>query len=176
MNNPCIRLPCTYCKNACNNVLRTSLSTLSWQEENFVDWFLSRRQQFTEYITNHLTLQICKNKGMNQISWFWLICIGFEFAKNLHGETEMVPSNFDQIFSCDWMPILTFGFCWVQHGQSSYWTAKSSFLFLTSDKHRSENLGPKLQPGGLKRYFFKFYKDWVSLLALLGLKALTHAG
>ena len=31
---------------------------------------------------------------------------------------------------------------------SSYWTAKSSFFFLTSDQHEGENLGPKLHPGG----------------------------
>ena len=34
------------------------------------------------------------------------------------------------------------------HGQSSYWTAKSSFIFLTSDHTEAENLGPKLHPGG----------------------------
>ena len=33
------------------------------------------------------------------------------------------------------------------HGQSSYWTAKSSFIFLTSDHTEAENLGPKLHPG-----------------------------
>ena len=34
------------------------------------------------------------------------------------------------------------------HGQSSYWTAKSSFIFLTSDHTEAENLGPKLHPRG----------------------------
>ena len=34
------------------------------------------------------------------------------------------------------------------HGQSSYWTAKLSFFFLTSDCTEAENLGPKLHPGG----------------------------
>ena len=32
-----------------------------------------------------------------------------------------------------------------RHGQSSYWTAKSSFFFW---QHEAENLGPKLHPGG----------------------------
>ena len=36
----------------------------------------------------------------------------------------------------------------VSHGQSSYWTAKSSFFFLTSDHPEAENLGPKLHSGG----------------------------
>ena len=36
----------------------------------------------------------------------------------------------------------------LDHGQSSYWIAKSSFVFLTSDQHETENLGPKLHPGG----------------------------
>ena len=36
----------------------------------------------------------------------------------------------------------------LNHGQSSYWTAKSSFFFLTSDHTEAENLGPKLHPGG----------------------------
>ena len=34
------------------------------------------------------------------------------------------------------------------HGQSSYWTAKSSFVFLASDQPEGENSGPKLHPGG----------------------------
>ena len=34
----------------------------------------------------------------------------------------------------------------VSHGQSSYWTTKSSFLFLTSNHTEAENLGPKLHP------------------------------
>ena len=33
------------------------------------------------------------------------------------------------------------------HGQSSYWTAKSSFFFLTSEQHGAENLRPKLHHG-----------------------------
>ena len=31
---------------------------------------------------------------------------------------------------------------------SSYWTAMSSFCFLTSGQHEGGNLGPKLHPGG----------------------------
>ena len=34
---------------------------------------------------------------------------------------------------------------------SSYWTAKSTFFFLTSGQHRGKYLGPKLHPRG--RFF-----------------------
>ena len=43
------------------------------------------------------------------------------------------------------------------HGQSSYWTAKSSFIFLTSDHTEAENLGPKLHPGG-------FFGPWFFII------------
>ena len=33
------------------------------------------------------------------------------------------------------------------HEQPLYWTAKSSFFFLTSDQPEAEILGPKLHPG-----------------------------
>ena len=39
-------------------------------------------------------------------------------------------------------------FALAKYGQSSYWTAKLSFFFLTSDQHEGGNLGPKLHPGG----------------------------
>ena len=43
------------------------------------------------------------------------------------------------------------------HGQSLYWTAKSSFIFLTSDHTEAENLGPKLHPGG-------FFGPWFFII------------
>ena len=47
------------------------------------------------------------------------------------------------------------------HGQSSYWTAKSTFVFLASDQPEGENLGPKLHPGGgfFGPWFFIFLKN-----------------
>ena len=55
-------------------------------------------------------------------------------------------------------PICVLYVCWLVqytatqgrllHGQSSYWTAMSSFSFPTSDHTEAENLGPKLHPGG----------------------------
>ena len=36
----------------------------------------------------------------------------------------------------------------LNHGQSSYWTAKSPFVFLASDQPEGQNLGPKLRPRG----------------------------
>ena len=49
-------------------------------------------------------------------------------------------------------------YCMSTHGQSSYWTAKSSFFFLTSDQHEGENLGPKLHPGG------RFFGPWFFII------------
>ena len=53
------------------------------------------------------------------------------------GTQRLVPTNFWYLDKLDlfqsWMGGLG------MDGQSSYWTAKSSFLFLTSDQHGSEN-------------------------------------
>ena len=62
------------------------------------------------------------------------------------GTQRLVPTNFWYLDKLalfqSWMGGLG------MDGQSSYWTAKSSFLFLTSDQHEGGNLGTKLHPGG----------------------------
>ena len=59
---------------------------------------------------------------------------------------------------------------WVNHGQSSYWTAKSSFFFLTSDHTEAENLGPKLHPGG------GFFGPWFFIILKNSHQDLSNKG
>ena len=70
---------------------------------------------------------VCK---MQRLKEFWISRASAEQRKGRSGRTG--PGK--------WI---------LNHGKSSYWTAKSSFSFLTSDQREAEeNLGPKLHPRG----------------------------
>ena len=58
----------------------------------------------------------------------------------------------------------------LNHGQSSYWTAKSSFVFLASDQPEGENLGPKLRPRG------GFFGPWIFIILKNSHQDLSNEG
>ena len=123
--------PCVACKNPVRNRLKIQFIELHFSNSIFQK--SSVNQQGDRMVAAKLYCRVFK---------FLVRFHENPFTKNLQ-RVYQKSGDLEQTKHCKKI----FAPC-AQTWTSSYWTAKSSFFFLTSDQHEGGNLGPKLHPGG----------------------------